>query len=369
MTFKKTFLRKLGKMAITIQPFRIEAYDEVFSLWRQSKGVGLSGADSRENIHSFLNRNPGMSFLASEEDRILGTVLAGHDRRRGYIYHLAVHPDRRRQGIGRRLVDRCLQALREAGIQKCHLFVFTSNGSGIEFWKSIGWEQRSDLVVMSKTIEGKESTPDMKGKRITITAGGNREPIDPIRFIGNRSSGKMGFALAEAAQERGATVSLITTIRPPQPEKYPNIQYVETCAEMREAVLASCKTADVLIMAAAVSDFRVVHPALNKIKKQGKKILLELVENEDFFLELPDNLIKVAFAAETENLKENAIKKLKSKKVDFICANDVTAPDAGFEVDTNRITVLHQTGKKEELPLLSKYEVAHEILDRIVPLL
>jgi phosphopantothenoylcysteine decarboxylase / phosphopantothenate---cysteine ligase len=113
---------------------------------------------------------------------------------------------------------------------------------------------------------------DLTGKCIVVTAGGNREPIDPIRFIGNRSSGKMGFALADAAQERGAIVYLITTIRPPHPEKYLDIQYVETCAEMRDAVLSACQRSDVLIMAAAVSDFRIANPAKNKIKKQGKNI-------------------------------------------------------------------------------------------------
>jgi L-amino acid N-acyltransferase YncA len=142
-------------MTITIQSFNNEVYKEVLALWQKCEGVGLSGADSRENIHHFLEQNAGMSFVASAEGRVIGTVLAGHDRRRGYIYHLAVHPDRRRQGLGRRLVNRCLQALREAGIQKCHLFVFKNNESGIVFWKSIGWEQRSDLVVMSKTLDGR----------------------------------------------------------------------------------------------------------------------------------------------------------------------------------------------------------------------
>lgn len=210
---------------------------------------------------------------------------------------------------------------------------------------------------------------DLQGKHVVVTAGGNREPIDPIRFIGNRSSGKMGFALAKAAQERGARVTLITTIRPPQPEKYAAVQYVETCAEMREAVLSACKSADTLIMAAAVSDFRVAHPAQHKIKKQGKKIFLELVENEDFLLELPDTFVKIGFAAETQDLLKNAKKKLEKKRLHFICANDVTAPDAGFGVDTNRITILYATGEQEGLPLMSKHEVAHEIINRIVPLL
>lgn len=131
----------------------IEAYDEVLTLWQQCEGIGLSSADSRENIQSYLERNPGMSFLARTQGLLIGAVLAGHDGRRGYIYHLAVHPNWRRQGFGRQLIDRCLQALKIAGIQKCHLFIFNDNIGGIDFWKSLGWEQRSDISVFSRTIE------------------------------------------------------------------------------------------------------------------------------------------------------------------------------------------------------------------------
>jgi len=206
---------------------------------------------------------------------------------------------------------------------------------------------------------------ELNGKYIVISAGGTREPIDPVRYIGNRSSGKMGFALADAAKERGADVTLITTINPPDPEKYNDVQSVETLAEMREAVLDACKSADVLIMAAAVSDFRVANPADHKIKKGEGKLTLELVENEDFLLELPDSFVKVGFAAETNDLLKNAERKLIEKHLDFICANDVSAPDSGFAVDTNRVTILYRNGEKEALPLMTKNEVADRILDRV----
>ena len=209
---------------------------------------------------------------------------------------------------------------------------------------------------------------DLAGKHIVVSAGGNREPIDPVRYITNRSSGKMGFAIADAAKDRGASVTLVTTIQPPDPAKYDAVLSVETCAQMREAVLSACTSADVIIMAAAVSDFRVANPSEHKIKKKGGKIILELVENEDFMLELPDHLVKIGFAAETQDLLANAQKKLKKKQLHFICANDVTAPDAGFGVDTNRVTILHASGKQEALPLMSKYDVANEILTRILPL-
>jgi len=121
-------------------------------------------------------------------------------------------------------------------------------------------------------------------------------------------------------------------------------------------------------MAAAISDFRVAHPAEQKIKKQGKRLTVELIENDDFLLELSDDFIKVGFAAETQNLLQNAAQKLKAKRWDFICANDVTSPDAGFGVDTNRVTILYATGKQETLPLMNKHTLAHEILDRIAAL-
>ena len=138
---------------VTISPFEIRSYDEVYSLWQECEGVGLSGADSRESIEAYLERNPGMSFVAATDFRIVGAVLAGHDGRRGYIHHLAVHPASRRQGIARRLVDRCLAALAASGIRKCHIFIFDSNTDGIAFWESAGWTPRSDIRVISKNIE------------------------------------------------------------------------------------------------------------------------------------------------------------------------------------------------------------------------
>jgi phosphopantothenoylcysteine decarboxylase/phosphopantothenate--cysteine ligase len=144
---------------------------------------------------------------------------------------------------------------------------------------------------------------------------------------------------------------------------------VETVAGMRSAVLDACASADVLIMAAAVSDFRPAQVGEQKIKKGEGGLTLELVKNADFFLEVPDRLVKVGFAAETEDLLDNAAKKLVEKRLDLICANDVSAEDAGFGVDTNRVTILDREGDREELPLLSKYDVSQRILDRVVRLL
>jgi phosphopantothenoylcysteine decarboxylase/phosphopantothenate--cysteine ligase len=211
---------------------------------------------------------------------------------------------------------------------------------------------------------------DLAGYHLIVSAGGTREPIDPVRFIGNRSSGKMGFALAEAARDRGARVTLVsTTDALPLPYGLDLVE-VETVAEMRGAILEASAAADALIMAAAVSDFRPAEPAPGKIKKGNADLLLQLVKNEDFFHEVPDRLVKVAFAAETENVVENARRKpLSHGHLDLICANDVSASDSGFGTDTNRVTLIDARGEAEELPLLTKYEVAHRIIDRVLPLL
>lgn len=140
-------------MNIDITQFDISIYDEVFALWQQCDGVGLSDADSRESIKKYLERNQGMSFVALSSGKVVGVILAGHDGRRGYIHHLSVHPDFRRQGLARRLVDCSIKALQDSGIQKCHLFIFNNNQGGLAFWENIGWKRRLDLSIVSKQIE------------------------------------------------------------------------------------------------------------------------------------------------------------------------------------------------------------------------
>jgi len=224
-----------------------------------------------------------------------------------------------------------------------------------------------DLLGHILTVLGRNG--DLKGRHVVVSAGGTREPLDPVRYVGNRSSGKMGFAIADAAKERGARVTLVTTITPPVPSFYDGVRMVETVAEMREAVLDACQKADVLVMAAAVSDFRAADISDQKIKKKGDKLTLELVQNADFLLELKDNFIKVGFAAETQDLLPNAQKKLTAKRLDLIVANDVTKEGSGFGTDTNEVTFIGKSGKPEPQPLLTKREVADRILDRVVGLM
>ena len=141
-------------MKTTISPFDIDYYESVLKLWQLCEGVGLSSADSRDGIRVYLERNPGMSYVAMDDrDEVVGAVLGGHDGRRGYIHHLSVHPDFRRRGLAKRLVGKCLQALKGEGIQKCHIFIFNENIEGIKFWKNIGWRPRSDISVVSKVID------------------------------------------------------------------------------------------------------------------------------------------------------------------------------------------------------------------------
>jgi putative acetyltransferase len=137
-------------MKILIEPMTIDHYDEVIALWKKSEDVGLSSADQREMIQAYLVRNPGMSFVTKENGVIVGAALCGHDGRRGYLHHLAVAESHQKKGIGRELAERCIESLRNAGIEKCHLFVFHRNKEGKAFWEKIGWTPRSDIQVVSK---------------------------------------------------------------------------------------------------------------------------------------------------------------------------------------------------------------------------
>jgi len=210
---------------------------------------------------------------------------------------------------------------------------------------------------------------DLTGKRIVVTAGGTQEPIDPARHIGNRSSGKMGYALAEAARDRGAKVTLITApthlIDPAGIEVIP----VRTATEMKKAVTRAVKKADALIMAAAVADYQPKSTATSKLKKDSPSLTLELVRTPDILGEVTGNFLRVGFAAESEDMVANATKKLAQKGLDLIVANDITDPKSSFDADTNQVAIIDKHGRVEGLPLMSKREVAERILDQVVGML
>ena len=212
---------------------------------------------------------------------------------------------------------------------------------------------------------------DFANQTVLVTAGPTQESIDPARYISNRSSGKMGYALADAAQRRGAHVVLISgPTGLPAPEGVDWVP-VRTAAEMHAAVLEHAPSANIVIKAAAVSDYRVAEPAANKMKREAGRVTLELEPTVDILAELgaePGARVLIGFAAETDGLAEHAREKLVRKSADIIVANDITQKDAGFDTDTNIVTLFFRDGREVPLPKMSKFDVANQILDRAIEL-
>jgi phosphopantothenoylcysteine decarboxylase / phosphopantothenate---cysteine ligase len=213
---------------------------------------------------------------------------------------------------------------------------------------------------------------DLVGWRVIVTAGGTQEAIDPVRFISNRSSGKMGYAVAEAARDRGAEVVLISAPSALEPPLGVELRRVVSAAEMYRAVTAALEDADLLVMAAAVADFRPEQVADQKIKKDGGGLTLSLAPTTDILAatvgEGSDRLVRIGFAAESQDLLENARSKLARKQLDLIVGNDITRSDSGFGSDTNKVVMLDRSGGRRDLPALAKREVADEILSEALRL-
>lgn len=232
-------------------------------------------------------------------------------------------------------------------------------------------EEPEKIVELAQSYFQRENLP-LSGKTVVITAGPTREKIDPVRFISNHSSGKMGYALAEQAKKQGADVILISG-----PVSLPNpagvkVVNVESAAEMYDSVFSYFPTAAVVIKTAAVADYRPKHPHDHKVKKQPGEISIELERTKDILLELgtqKQNQILVGFAAETDHIAEYARKKLYAKNADMIVANNVKAEGAGFGTDTNIVTLFKRNGEVSELPLMSKQAVAERIIEEITFLL
>jgi phosphopantothenoylcysteine decarboxylase/phosphopantothenate--cysteine ligase len=224
-------------------------------------------------------------------------------------------------------------------------------------------------VIVAGVEAALSSRRDLAGLHVVITAGGTREPIDPVRFVGNRSSGKQGHALAAEAAGRGAKVTLITTVALPAPASA-DVVRVETAAEMDDAVSAVASAADVVVMAAAVADFRPAAVAERKIKKHGGVPEIVLEPTVDILAGLgaskPPGQTLVGFAAETDQVRQNASSKLVAKGADLIVANDVTAPGAGFEHDTNHVVILNADGTEREVPLADKRAVARAVFNAVL---
>ena len=211
---------------------------------------------------------------------------------------------------------------------------------------------------------------DLAGRRVVVSAGGTQEAIDPVRVITNHSSGRMGFAVAEAARDRGAAVTLVTApVALPDPA-LTQVVKVRSAQDMCAAVLAATADADALIMAAAVADYRPSVAAGQKIKKTAAdEMAIHLDKTTDILATATGDFVRVGFSAESENLEANAADKVRRKDLDLIVANDITEEGSGFGVDTNRVALIDRELRVERLPLLSKYAVGHRILDRVVELL
>jgi len=206
---------------------------------------------------------------------------------------------------------------------------------------------------------------DLAGRTVVISAGGTMEPIDPVRVITNHSSGKMGYALAEAARDRGADVVLVTAPTNLANPALVKVIQVRTAEEMGDAIQGHLGKADALVMAAAVADYKPTTAADQKIKKSDDDLNISLSKTTDILKSAKGNFVRVGFAAESQNLVENAKAKVSSKQLDLIVANDITAEGSGFGSDTNQVTLIDRDLKVKELPLLTKYDVGNRILDRI----
>jgi phosphopantothenoylcysteine decarboxylase / phosphopantothenate---cysteine ligase len=273
--------------------------------------------------------------------------------------------------LGHDAVQRNLQTLAARGVR------FVEPGEG---YLACGWigkgrlAEPDDVVAAAERIVSPRESA-LRGRRVVVTAGPTYEDIDPVRYVGNRSSGRMGFAIAAAAHARGANVTLVagpTTVEPPLADE---IVRVRRATEMRDVVLRAAEHADVVIMAAAVADYTPVEPAAEKIAKRDAPLTLTLQRTPDILADLgrlsarrPTPLVLVGFAAETDDLLRKAREKRARKNVDLIVANDVTMPGAGFEVETNAVTIIG-ADQEQTLPLQSKARVAESILDRVEQLL
>lgn len=235
-----------------------------------------------------------------------------------------------------------------------------------------GWEGEGKFQESSVIVEEAIrilSPSDLEGKRVLVTAGPTVEEVDPVRFISNHSSGKMGYALALAAWRRGAEVTLVSgPVQLPPPWGVRCIK-VKSAQEMYAAVMGEAKSADVIIKAAAVADYRPAERAGEKRKKSEAEMLIRMVRNPDILAELGEGRREccylVGFAAETNDLRKNALLKMQGKNVDLLVANDVSAHDAGFNQDTNRVSLFFRDGREEDLPLASKEVVADQIVSRV----
>jgi phosphopantothenoylcysteine decarboxylase/phosphopantothenate--cysteine ligase len=323
----------------------------------------LFGRDRDEGIrHISLTEECQLLLIAPATANILAKLAYGIADDFLSTFALAnrapvmIAPAMNTQMLSHPAVQANIATLRERGVD------FIEPGEG---WLACGWLGKGKAKLSSPS----KKKPSLEGETVLVSAGPTAEPIDPVRVLTNYSSGKMGYRLAEAARDRGARVVLVSGPTALADPAGVEVIRVETAGEMKEAMLSHLADASVVVMAAAVADYRPATEEKSKIKKGPGPRTLKLVRTDDILMEISrrraSHQTLVGFAAETEDLEARAREKLQKKKLDLVVANDVTRNGAGFASDTNQVILLAKKGGAEELPLLSKMEVAERILDRI----
>jgi phosphopantothenoylcysteine decarboxylase/phosphopantothenate--cysteine ligase len=327
--------------------------------------------DSDPIPHTHLGQGANLVIVAPATARVIGSYAAGISSDLLIATLLAtrapvlVCPAMHTEMWEHAAVQENLEVLRRRGVY------IVEPASGRLAGGDVGMgrlAEPSDIVAAAVRIVSEARPLDLAGRRVLVTAGGTREPIDPVRFIANRSSGKQGYALAEAARARGAIVTLVTTVQLPAPAGA-EVVNVDTAAEMADAVLSRAADQDLIVMAAAVADFRPSTEAPTKIRKASGPPELVLEPTLDVLAALGsrrrNGQVLVGFAAETESVVERSMQKLASKGVDLVVGNDVAADGVGFSHDTNAVTIVSADGRTD-IPLTSKRVVADAVLDAAV---
>ncbi|MBW1816698.1 MAG: bifunctional phosphopantothenoylcysteine decarboxylase/phosphopantothenate--cysteine ligase CoaBC [Deltaproteobacteria bacterium] len=332
----------------------------IHDMW-EGEGTAMAHIDWGQEADLIIIAPATANFVAKMAhgigDDFLSTMLLAATAR------VMVCPSMNTHMYENRAVQANLALLRDRGI------VVMDPGKGQLACRTEGPGRLPEPVEILDRAAALLSPQDLSGLTILVTAGPTVEPIDPVRFVSNRSSGKMGYALADAARKRGAAVILVsgpTNLTPPTGVEHIGVKSAE---DMRTAVLDRRKNCHIIIKAAAVADYRPRQSRDQKIKKGPEGVSLELVKNPDILAELGASRhdypgVLVGFAAETEDLLENATEKVRAKNLDMIVANDVTRTDAGFDSDTNKVKIITKDGAVEDVPLMPKGKVADLVLDR-----
>jgi phosphopantothenoylcysteine decarboxylase/phosphopantothenate--cysteine ligase len=341
-------LQTLSRRKVFVETFDLDDEQTIRHIELTRRISALLVAPATANVIAKFSRGIADDLLSTFYVSVTAPVLVAPAMNTRMLFHPATQEN--------------LRSLRARGVK------IVEPESGWLAEGEVGWGRMAEPArIVAETRAALRRARQLRGKTVVVTAGPTRESVDPVRYVSNRSSGKMGFALAAACARRGADVKLVSGPVELPPPYGVELLPVRTSAEMRDAVLRVRSGAEAVFMAAAVSDY-LPRAADSKIKKDGGPLTLTLDEGPDILAELGERReerLLIGFAAETGSLRENAGAKLERKNLDFIVANDVSRPGIGFEADDNAVTILGRTGGSWDVPRSSKTEVAEAILDRV----